>query len=774
TTLTICSGDAVPVLNATSPNGIIGVWNPTIISNTASGSYIFIPNPGQCASNVTLNVTVSSQVVPNFVTALTICNGDVVPVLNVTSPNGITGVWNPATVSNTVSGSYIFTPSVGQCASNVTLNVTVNSLVVPNFATALTICSGDTVPILNVTSPNGITGIWNPATVSNTASGSYIFTPNPGQCASNLTLNVTVSNQVVPNFATTLTICSGDAVPVLNATSPNGIIGVWNPTIISNTASGSYIFIPNPGQCASNVTLNVIVNSLVVPNFATTLSLCNGDAVTVLNVTSPNGITGVWNPAAISNTVSGNYIFTPNPGQCASNVTLNVTVNSLAVPNFATALTICSGDTVPVLNATSPNGITGTWNPAAINNTVSSTYIFTPNTGQCASNMTLNVTINNSIVPNFATSLSICNGSTVPTLNTISPNGISGIWNPATISNTVSGSYVFTPNPGQCASNVTLNVSVGSLTIPDFLTTLSICEGSAVPTLNAISPNGISGIWNPATISNTVSGSYVFTPNPGQCASSVNLLVVVNELPKPILQDQFICIDNTTNQVLNPASLYCGIPNSGYSFSWTLDGNLLPTTTNTHLATEGGNYEVVVTNTATGCTATAHSLVGVSATASATAMVTPDFADNPIVTVLVTGGSGFYQFQMDDGLPQESNQFFNADNGEHDILVTDNNGCTRLLLHITVLNYPHFFTPNGDGYHDFWNIGGLSEQSQSRIYIFDRYGKLLKTLKPSDTSGWDGTFNGNPLPATDYWFTLFYSDKLGFEKEFKSHFSLKR
>ncbi|WP_396143352.1 T9SS type B sorting domain-containing protein, partial [Flavobacterium sp.] len=45
---------------------------------------------------------------------------------------------------------------------------------------------------------------------------------------------------------------------------------------------------------------------------------------------------------------------------------------------------------------------------------------------------------------------------------------------------------------------------------------------------------------------------------------------------------------------------------------------------------------------------------------------------------------------------------------------------------------------------------------------------------PSTLSdGWDGTFNNIPLPSTDYWFTLDYTEN-GAQKQFKAHFSLKR
>jgi gliding motility-associated-like protein len=92
---------------------------------------------------------------------------------------------------------------------------------------------------------------------------------------------------------------------------------------------------------------------------------------------------------------------------------------------------------------------------------------------------------------------------------------------------------------------------------------------------------------------------------------------------------------------------------------------------------------------------------------------------------------------------------------------------------VLIIGYPKFFTPNGDTYNDTWNIKGLVElSSNSRIYIFDRYGKLLKDISPND-SGWDGTFIGRAMPADDYWFTVEYAEQ-NTVKKFKSHFSLKR
>ncbi|NMH27780.1 T9SS type B sorting domain-containing protein [Flavobacterium silvaticum] len=512
----------------------------------------------------TVTFTVQNGVVPNFPTTLAICQGSTAPTLNTTSPNGITGTWNPSTINNTTSGNYVFTPNPNQCASSVTLAVTVTNSITPDFAPTLTLCQGTTAPALNTTSPNGIVGTWNPSAINNTTSGSYVFTPNPNQCAAPVTLAVTVTNSITPDFAPTLTLCQGTTAPALNTTSPNGIVGTWNPSIINNTTSGNYVFTPNPNQCAAPVTLAVTVTNSITPDFATTLVICQGTTAPTLNTTSPNGIVGTWNPSIINNTTSGNYVFTPNPNQCASAVNLAVTVTNSITPDFAPALVICQGSTAPALNTTSPNGIVGTWNPSIINNTTSGNYVFTPNPNQCAAPVTLAVTVTNSITPDFATTLVICQGTTAPTLNTTSPNGIVGTWNPSTITNTTSGNYVFTPNPNQCAVPVTLEVTVTDGIVPDFETAFTICQDSEVSPLPTTSPNGITGTWNPSTVSNTSSGSYAFTPDPNQCAVPITLQVTVETFE---IQTSQGCVGGQyLVQAESPSS------QDGYVFVWT-DGS---------------------------------------------------------------------------------------------------------------------------------------------------------------------------------------------------------
>jgi hypothetical protein len=99
------------------------------------------------------------------------------------SNNGITGTWNPATISTAAAGTttYTFTPDAGQCATaTTTVDVTVTGAVTPTFDPIGNLCIGATAPLLPAVSNNGINGTWNPATISTATAGTttYTFTPD--------------------------------------------------------------------------------------------------------------------------------------------------------------------------------------------------------------------------------------------------------------------------------------------------------------------------------------------------------------------------------------------------------------------------------------------------------------------------------------------------------------------------------------------------------------------------------------------------------------------
>jgi gliding motility-associated-like protein len=345
----------------------------------------------------------------------------------------------------------------------------------------------------------------------------------------------------------------------------------------------------------------------------------------------------------------------------------------------------------------------------------------------------------------------------------------------------MSGNYVFTPNPNQCATPIMLAVTINAPTVT--ITGIdTLCVGQSTLWIPSIT----GGLWSSnnttvATIDTngniTALASGTTTLNyfiQGSCDTTISKTVTVVNPTSPGLSNLFVCLDNVTGDIISPVLLESGVSSTDYSFVWTLNGDLLPTTQNAHLATEIGIYTVTATHLLTGCSGSSTATITGSSIALATASVGIDFQLNQTITVSITGGSGKYVFSLNDGPFQTLPYFTHVLQGENSIVVKDLNGCDDLVLTVYALKYPPFFTPNGDGFNDTWNINGLEDQPASLIYIFDRYGKLLKTLKASGGNGWDGTYNGAQLPATDYWFTLMYTNREGLEKEFKAHFSLKR
>ena len=715
---------------------------------------------------ITCTVPCITTTTPDFPPIAPFCTGTTAPILGTTSPNGITGTWSPAVVSNTTSGSYVFTPDpiAFPCALTQTLPVTVDPLVTPTFTTIPTfVCQGSTAPILPTSSNNvtPITGTWSPAVVNTAVLGSfpYTFTPNPGQCtsATPTTVLIRVDPVLTPDFAAIPDLCSGATAPILATTSPNGISGTWSPTTVSNTVSGNYVFTPSAGQCANTQTLSVVITPKTTPDFAAIPALCSGATAPILTNTSPNGITGTWSPAVVSNTTSGSYLFTPNASECATTQTLSVTVNPNVTPIFTPVPAICSGDVMTPLPTTSTNGVTGTWSPA-LNNTATTLYTFTPTAGLCASFTTLTINVNPILTPDFAAIPPICSGSTPPILASTSPNGITGTWSPAVISSTVGQNYVFTPTAGQCANTQTLSVAITPRTVTNFAAIPAFCSGTVAPILSNVSPNGVTGTWSPSAIDNTSSGSYLFTPDATECATTQTLNVVVDPLITPDFVDMTMC-SGTLAPVL-PASSPNGI--TGTWSPSTVDNN----TSGAYVFTPDAP-QCATAKTINVTVNPSDTLVSISWT------VTEAFSKNQVVTIAALN-SGNYVYQLDSGPFQTSPVFENVAIGPHSITVQDVNGCSIPITddNVLVVGYPKYFTPNGDGYNDTWNIATLSEQLNSRIYIFDRYGKLLKDIGPND-SGWDGTYIGQPMPADDYWFTVEYVEE-NLVKTYKSNFSLKR
>ena len=266
----------------------------------------------------------------------------------------------------------------------------------------------------------------------------------------------------------------------------------------------------------------------------------------------------------------------------------------------------------------------------------------------------------------------------------------------------------------------------------------------------------------------------------GKCEANQTIDFVVNTLPK------IKRIEDTKSVCTNLPPVTIGVTNEDnrkYTYTWTRNGTDFPPNItgidSSILIGLGGEYIVTATTTdGTNCSKSMKITMKESsiATLLRTDIVIKDLLAGPNNTITVktaTLGIGDYEYALDDQIgPYQDEPVFNKVRpGKHTVYVRDKNGCGVANMDVWVIGYKKFFTPNSDGYTDTWNVIGITKdyQARSKIYIFDRFGKLLKELDPL-TPGWDGTFNGKPMPQTDYWFKVILEDG----RMFKGHFSLIR
>jgi gliding motility-associated-like protein len=790
-TITITAPTCLAVGFATITNYIAGMTydftpaGPTVdgtglISGMTVGtSYTVTAGNATCTSLASTLFSNAAQLPAPVVTSVTnngpICEGGNIVFTVIGTPNavvsysGVVGV--PAsTVTLNASGQATVTVAGATSNQTITLNTVTNSIT----GCSATISNTSTVTVLPLPTANLSSA--NPATCSG---GSVVlnFTGTPNAIVSftdgtnnyNVTLDGTgVNNYTTPPISSTttftLTSVATTATPSCSQTVGDSVTVVITPRPIM-TAS------PNPLVLCNGATMNLVLNSDVAgTTYTWSASTTNIEGSFVLDGdgTDINQLVQLQDPTVVGFVT---IVVIPRANNCDGDpVTIQVVVNP--VPEITdvnvSAETICSNNEVSISVVGIPSGLSYTWQ-AINNNGVTIVGGVTSGTSTSGNiNVTL-ITTNPLVAGTIQFEITPirygCTGVSVVT--------------PVITVNPIPGTPIGLPISEICSGeNANLNISVTPLMTGTELDWV-VVEALNITAGYATQGSGVSPILIDDILINETNQQgfirYRVTSRLNGCiGNTTDFIVRVNPLPRPTLQDGAICVDGS-GVTFQTYVLQSGISGAMYDFDWYYNGTLIAGATgNSYTATQPGTYSLIVTNTITGCISDEvfANVIEVQPATAVSATVTDAFSDNATITVSVTGGTGTLLYQLDDEGFQESNVFTGVSAGLHTVTVIDTQGCTYLTIEVLVIDYPPFFTPNGDGFNDTWNIIGLQDQPESRIYIFDRYGKLLKQISPSG-QGWDGRFNGAELPSTDYWFTVEYLENAQ-SKVFKAHFSLIR
>ncbi|WP_420603882.1 T9SS type B sorting domain-containing protein [Flagellimonas sp.] len=292
---------------------------------------------------------------------------------------------------------------------------------------------------------------------------------------------------------------------------------------------------------------------------------------------------------------------------------------------------------------------------------------------------------------------------------------------------------------------------------------VSFCADS-MGGVSASVPNGITVDWYDSPTggnlleadnqfyATTISGTYyaeAVTKIAG-CFSDTRTAVSITFNPLPVLNDEklILCEDETL-------ILSADLPNATYFWNTR-------ETTREITIDSPGTYSVKVTDS-NGC--------------SANKTIEVAQIDKPVLDTVVsdhrdltiiTKNSGNFEYSLNGFIFQNSPQFENLSGGVYIAYIREKGHCGIVQFPFVHLVIPKFFTPNGDNINDSFKPEGVELFTDFEIQIFDRTSKLIAQSKSKDYT-WNGTYNGRPLPASDYWYILKVDENL-----FKGHFALKR
>jgi gliding motility-associated-like protein len=246
-----------------------------------------------------------------------------------------------------------------------------------------------------------------------------------------------------------------------------------------------------------------------------------------------------------------------------------------------------------------------------------------------------------------------------------------------------------------------------------------------------------------------------------KCFDTTSFDISITETPELELQDVFYICKNESVEII--------VEGDFDSYIWSTGEN-----TSSIIVNEAGIYNVTVSNnnlpqSTTTCSATKSFTVLQSDIPSSINFEVVDFSQNNRITVIVEG-EGNYEYSINGFNYQDNSTFENLTESEYTVYVRDKRGCGIVSEEVFLLSQPKFFTPNGDGINDYWQIKSSFTEPEIDIQIFDRYGKLLLSFT-GNSIGWDGNFNGQKLPTNDYWFVI---KRPSNDKTYRGHFTLKR
>jgi len=732
---------------------------------------------------------------------------------------------NPITVSPTTSTEYVLAVN-GLCGSTsyASIYITVNDNPTANAGSDLITC--DNVSTNISATANGGDGTytynWDNSlgaganqTVSPTSTTTYNVTVTDGNgCTDVDAVNVNVNNSPTANAGTDLAICDGQSASL---TASGGTTYSWSSggtsateTVAPVSTTTYSVTVGNANNCFNTDDIQVTVNPLPNAFAGNDITVCNGGST---DITATGGVSYFWSGGLGSGAtqtltnITSNTTYTvtvTDANGCTNTDAIAITVGSALTPDAGQDLSICLGESTDL---TASGGVTYSWdngiNVATQTVSPTQTTTYTVNVtdgGSCTGSDAVIITVNGNPTANAGSDVAICEGETA---NLLATGGSTYSWNQSlgtgdaqSVSPTTTTTYTVTvTNASNCSDTDDIVVTVNANPVILASSTQTICDGgntqitasgTGISAYTWTDSNGNNLTGQDQTVSPTTSTwYYVSGSNANNCSATDSVEVIVNSTP---------LIDTSSVQIADASCTNGGgtisgisiIGNGDFTYNWT---NGITTIGNT-LTIGGlvaGNYTLNITDV-NGCT---HDIVlpvgfvdisNVAANndSTETEEITPvsidayanDTGNVTTISIVTQPNNGFASYAGNGIFEYTPNpNFVGVDSFTYQICdLTCVDACKIATIRITVTEsgeivIPNAFTPNADGFNDYFVITNLEQYENNSIVIFNRWGDKVYEAAPY-LNDWDGSSENAKLVLTGdkvvdgtYYFILDLGDK---------------
>jgi gliding motility-associated-like protein len=655
----------------------------------------------------------------------------------------------------------------------------------------------------------------NGTTTAVTAPGTYTVTGiDADGCTS--TDQIIITQDITPptvSISAPVTVLTCDVTSVVLTATGDAVSYVWGDgttgASFTAAAAGTYTVTATGANGCTNTASITVTENIAKPTVSIssdeTVLTCTDQSIEL--TASGSGVSYLWDngatTASITVSTAGTYTVTATGANgCKETTSISITKDdSMPTVSIAAPVMVLTCAAPSATLTASGNGVSYLWDngatTAAITVTEQGTYgVTTTGANGCTAStsvtITEDVTLPTVAITEPVTTELTCDVTSIEL--TATGTGVSYAWTGtatgtgASLSVTAPGTYTVTATGANGCTETASIVITQDITVPTVSIAAPVIELTCTVTSATLTASGdaVSYEWSTgettASIEVTAVGTYTVTATGENGCISTESVTISENIDKPV-----ISVTNPV-QCVTPGVMteWETLVASDGKVRWyeTVDAPMPmleePYGIDLSFAGTYTYYADAISNN--GCVSDERVEVTITVNESPRLEKVNDAILNNVRAFVVGGQSPYeYHFEGVSGITDREIELGLLSIGKHNLLVIDANGC-QLNTDIPMLKLQlipdEYFSPNGDAQHPTWTIKNLEHYLDTNILIaiYDRNGKeLLNETAPEflarPNNGWDGTFNGEDMPSTDYWYIITI-DKLG--ENIKGHFSLKR